>query len=522
MDPIILLLIGLSVILLLLAVGGFLFWRSRPTKDSPSAEKTSPAKQPGLERVEPPAVTNQTASPMSSGPAATLSPGKAASSGVPTASVSPPSAQFPPSPPPLSGDQGQDEDGASDIIRILVVDDNQDTINHVERLLYFEDNMEVVGQALNGRLGIDMAIEKQPHIVLMDINMPDMDGIIATKHLTEQVPFSQVIMISVQSDPEYMKKAMMAGARDYQPKPFSADELIASIQRVYEIGQPTYQQFSPNRVAQVQAAAASTTTLLQGSKNGIVVAIYSPKGGVGTSTIAANLAAVLQYLQKDVALMDADFQFGDIQVHLNTRDTRNVCDLIRDKALELELLPDILVSHDTGLKLLLAPSQPAEAELIQPAMISEIIDDLRKRFKLIIVDTHNLLTDQTLTVLDNADFVLLVTVPELPAVKNAKLFLDLTQEFSSLAAKRMALIVNAADKFGAIPIKQIEQALKLPQTYQLPQDEVVSTYINSGKVVTQQSGKSSFAQGILKLAQALVEEIEQSTVPDQDAVTEMA
>ena len=66
-----------------------------------------------------------------------------------------------------------------------------------------------------------MAVELKPHIVLMDINMPDMDGITATQKMGLQIPFSQVIIMSVQSDQHYMKQAMAAGARDFQPKPFS-------------------------------------------------------------------------------------------------------------------------------------------------------------------------------------------------------------------------------------------------------------------------------------------------------------
>jgi pilus assembly protein CpaE len=86
--------------------------------------------------------------------------------------------------------------------------------------------MEVVGQAYNGISGLDLAHEYEPHIVLMDINMPDMDGITATREMSIQVPYCQVIIISVQFEQDYMRSAMLAGARDYQTKPFSADELV--------------------------------------------------------------------------------------------------------------------------------------------------------------------------------------------------------------------------------------------------------------------------------------------------------
>jgi CheY-like chemotaxis protein len=119
----------------------------------------------------------------------------------------------------------------TDKIRILIVDDNPGTRDNVTRLLYFEDDMEVIGQAVNGREGIEMTVELKPHIVLMDINMPDMDGITATKEMGVDAPYSQVIIMSVQSDQHYMKQAMAAGARDFQPKPFTSDELVNCVRR---------------------------------------------------------------------------------------------------------------------------------------------------------------------------------------------------------------------------------------------------------------------------------------------------
>ena len=128
-----------------------------------------------------------------------------------------------------------------------MVDDNKDTRDNVSRLIAFEPDMEVVGQAFNGKQAIDEAINLRPHIVLMDINMPDMDGIQATREMVVHAPYSQVIIMSVQFETDYMRAAMLAGARDYQTKPFSADELVNCIRRVYDIGRPIYQKIGGGR-----------------------------------------------------------------------------------------------------------------------------------------------------------------------------------------------------------------------------------------------------------------------------------
>ena len=409
-----------------------------------------------------------------------------------------------------------------DKIRILVVDDNTETSGHVERLLYFEDDVVVVGQAVNGRMGIEKAIQTQPHIVLMDINMPDMDGITATKHLSEQVPFSQVIMISVQSDPEYMKQAMLAGARDYQPKPFSADELVAAVRRVYSMSQPIYEQFSPNRPQQSTVEHTHQTPLHMGAKNGRVVALYSPKGGVGTSTIAANLAAVLQYSQGNVALMDADFQFGDIMVHYDAREKRSIFDMIQGENFAVELLTDVLIEHQTGVNLLLAPPQPEVSELITGPMITQTINSLRNHFQTVLIDTAHLLSNQTLSVLDGADYILIIANPELPSIKSVRLFLEVSQELN-LSSKRIGLVINSANREGGIAPKQIEQALKLNSNFQLPHEPDIVSNANSGKVITQQNSSPAFAQGLATLAQELVKELEQLVMLEEEvAVQETA
>ncbi len=80
---------------------------------------------------------------------------------------------------------------------VLIVDDVAETRENIRKLLQFDANVEVVGASSNGLEAIDLAIETQPHVVLMDINMPEMDGITATENIRKKVPFAQIIILSV-------------------------------------------------------------------------------------------------------------------------------------------------------------------------------------------------------------------------------------------------------------------------------------------------------------------------------------
>lgn len=122
-------------------------------------------------------------------------------------------------------------------IGILIVDDIADTRANLRRLLQLTTDIEVVGEAENGQEALDCARRLLPDIILMDINMPVMDGIEATERLALELPESAVIMLSVQGEPEYIRKAVNAGAYGYLFKPPSSEDLFAAIHEVYGLKQ---------------------------------------------------------------------------------------------------------------------------------------------------------------------------------------------------------------------------------------------------------------------------------------------
>src|SRR5438552_19181129 len=125
----------------------------------------------------------------------------------------------------------------SEPIKVLIVDDIASTLDNLQKLLSSGPGIQVVGTAMNGKEGIEQAKKLAPDIVLMDVNMPIMDGIQATETLAQEVPNSPVIIMSVQGERDYLRRAMQSGAREFLIKPFSGDELIASIRRVYQLEQ---------------------------------------------------------------------------------------------------------------------------------------------------------------------------------------------------------------------------------------------------------------------------------------------
>src|SRR3954469_2831032 len=169
----------------------------------------------------------------------------------------------------------------ADQIRVLIVDDIPETRDHLTKLLGFEGDVEVVGAAASGTEAIAMAAQLRPDVVLMDINMPNMDGIATTEKLSAEVPAASVVMMSVQGEADYLRRSMLAGAREFLVKPFSSDELTASIRQVY-----TREQEKLSRMAVAAPAAVGKNGSGGGDDvDGQVVAVFSPKGGVGRTTV---------------------------------------------------------------------------------------------------------------------------------------------------------------------------------------------------------------------------------------------
>src|SRR5213078_2832698 len=164
-------------------------------------------------------------------------------------------------------------------IRILIVDDIADTRDNLAKLIGFEPDMEVAGTADGGQAAVNLAKKERPHVILMDINMPDMDGITATEIISNTVPESPIIMMSVQGEQDYLRRSMLAGAREFLVKPFSADELINAIRHVHELEKVKRARYA----AAAPAAAAPTPAQIAATQRdqGKIITFFSPKGGVG-------------------------------------------------------------------------------------------------------------------------------------------------------------------------------------------------------------------------------------------------
>ena len=403
---------------------------------------------------------------------------------------------------------------ASDKIRILIVDDIPETRENVRKLLAFESDMEVVGVAGTGREAIQLARDLSPHIIMMDINMPDMDGITAVEAIMRESLLTQVIMMSVQSEADYLRRSMLAGARDFLTKPFTGEDLIATIHRVHRMGQ-SRAGAAPAAIVQAQPQAGRGGTPVvtpRTTRSGSIVVVFGPKGGIGTTTLAVNLAVALQQRpDSKVLLMDGSLQFGDVGVLLNLPPGRNITDLVDTiNDLDPDSIDTITLAHASGVKAILAPPRPEMADLLQPEYMKRILDEVRAEYDFVIVDTATVMNDLVLTVLDLADRIVLVTTPDIPAIKNAKLFFEITDALNYPPSKIM-LVVNKVDRRTGITAQMIEDNIKHPVIAQIPLDEVVAlNSINRGVPFMVDGRAKPIAVAVQQFADRLAADLQKS------------
>ncbi len=367
-------------------------------------------------------------------------------------------------------------------IRVMIVDDIAETREQLRKLLSFDSDIEVVAMAASGEDAVKLGGQSLPDVVLMDINLPGMDGIAATAKLLEVHPGAQVVMLSVQGDMDYMRKAMMAGARDYLTKPPSADELIDTIHRIYKVGPRP--GMAPAAGAQTAAMPGVKGVPVAPPKRGKLITIFSPKGGTGCTTIAVNLALVMQTLlgtDTKICLIDASLQFGDVTTFMKLQATRTLIDLApRVHELDTDLLNTIVVSHPSGLKVLAAPPTPEDAEIFREEGIEEetganrrlklILDFVRNHFDYVIVDTSHLVDDSVLAALDVTDLLLLVTRPIIPEIRGVRLFASLLNKIG-FQVQKVGLVINGVDvKLTGIEPGAVEKAV-MPAMVHIPLDE---------------------------------------------------
>ena len=382
-------------------------------------------------------------------------------------------------------------------ISVMVADDSKQFRDSVRTMLEFEKGIVVSGEAEDGLQAVQLAKMIKPDVILMDVNMPGMDGIAATKAILAEVSTS-VVMVSVQGESDYLRRAMQAGARDYLVKPFGYDDVVAAIR---------------NAARSADLATLYGRETEKPEKAGKLITVFSTKGGVGKTTIAANLAVSLGLKSRGkVAIADLDLEFGVMTTMFGIRPDTSIVDLCRvDGPLRAELVERVMIPCSGRLvSVLPAPPSPENvAEVDGDARksrdrnyVSEILDILKASYTYVVVDTACNFRETNLSALDRSDLILLVASPDIPTLHTTAKCLDILLHKLEYGENKVKLVLNRSDGAMGLTHEDISRGLDYPISYYVPSDGQTAIWAaNSGQPFVLRRSKAPISEAIGGIAQ---------------------
>lgn len=376
-------------------------------------------------------------------------------------------------------------------ISILLVDDAPDSRVALKRLLVNAE-FAVAGEAATGTEAVGMLREAKPDVIVVSLEEPVARTLKSIETLTIAAPETPVIVVSSLTDKEYLRHAMVAGARDFVAHPLTQEELGKTITTIVDVE---------------RKRRSLSNDVLENGQRGELIAMFAGKGGVGKSTLATNLAVAMAIEGKQkqrIAIVDMDLLLGDVAIMLDVTPERTVADLVPliDK-LDPELLRSFLYVHSSGVKVLCAPTRVEDGESLTPDRVRRILDVLARTFDYVIIDMPRAFDDRVVTTLDMANTVMLVTNYDVPCLKSTKVCLD-TMRSWRYTEDKLKLVINHANRTNGFAPGEAERALDYPVFWKVPSDYAVASTSNHGKPFVQGQATTKMAQNISGLGATLM------------------
>jgi pilus assembly protein CpaE len=391
--------------------------------------------------------------------------------------------------------------GPKERIKVLVIPGQDPVGDWIADVVKSERDMGFLASVRDLSRTLETIEKTAPDVVLVDLG----SGILQQPELLEQLAApmsgSAVIVVAMLGEVDMVRQAMLHGAQGFLLKPFSEAELLGSIRQAYELIAHRRAELAvlPRVKAQPKAEPVAKAD---------IVVVYSPKGGVGTTTLAINLAVALKAVTGLASiLVDADLRFGDVDTALNITSATSIGSLVSQlDQLDNQLLDRSLITHGSGIKVVVAPPHLDVADSIRPENLKQLLlrlSELEEGY--VVVDAWSSLDDTTLAMLDVCQHLVVVTTPQVTALRDVHRFLEVLDLLSYDPGKTV-LVLNHCYHRSDIGAAEVERALGHPvaQTIQYAPREV-TTSLNRGAPLVQEYGDSQAARSITRLAQLLAE-----------------
>lgn len=375
----------------------------------------------------------------------------------------------------------------SNNLTVVIIEENPAVRALLQTALLGIPGVEILAETDSLVYGYELIRQNRPKVVFLDLRENAAKSLDTARRISSY--FKDVLLIASGPDMslEMIKACMEAGIRDFLKRPFDA----AQVREVLEKHQ--------------LALLASTDA---GDRSGRIVTVFSNKGGLGKTTIAVNLALALsETIGKPVALVDLNLQLGDITTFLDVEPKQTIVDVARNIGrVDAAYLEGSLAQYQTKnatVYVLADPLYVEDAEEVTAEQINAVLTVLRATFEYVIIDTTTSFDSKTLAALDLADYILLVTMVNLPSIRSSQRLLNLFERLG-YDAQKIKLVVNRYIPGEEITIEDVEETLDHPLFWKIPNNYgVVMTAINRGIPISMVENSRALEKNFLELAQKL-------------------
>jgi len=348
----------------------------------------------------------------------------------------------------------------------------------------------VSGEAGYGIEAITVAQEKLPDVFLVSVEEPVARALQTIESLADAVPGAPTIVSSTLADAASVRRAMVAGARDYLIKPVKPEELIRSVHGVLE-------QEEHKRMRQ-------SGQTMEAPARGTVITIFGAKGGIGKTTIATNLATALaRCTNSTVVLVDMDTRFGDVAIMMDIPVEQSIADVARHlDDMDRDKVRDYLVPHHSGASILPAPLHPSEWRQLTPRHIEKIIDLLAQSHDYVIIDTPGTFNEIIAATLEQASLILLITSMDIASIKDTALALEMLRA-ASISEDKVKLLINHCSSANSLREADVQRVVEYDVFWRIPHDMAVSSSTQLGQPIVLTRPYARVARSITDLAYTL-------------------
>jgi pilus assembly protein CpaE len=377
-------------------------------------------------------------------------------------------------------------------INTILIDAESQSLELLNSYLKDSESIQVVGEFSDFVSGYNAVLEQRPAIVIIDISQKTDLAIDIITKISMNHKTCKIIVTSANYSADLVVKAMRAGAREFLPKPLIKTDLLAAISKIKDTLSGMYSEDNKCKV----------------------ITAFSNKGGIGKTAIATNLALELANITKEkVALIDLNLQLGDITTFLDINPSFDISYVVQnlERIDETFLLSTLEKYKETSLYVLADPPYLEQAEEITAEQIATLFDVLRKTFSYIVVDTGANFDGKTITALDNSDLILLITIVNLPAIRNCQRCLDLFNRLG-YEKEKTKIVLNRYMENDEIKVEDVEDVLGQDVYWKIPNNYfTIMSAINKGIPVSTINPDSNISQSYRELAARLSDNVYKQT-----------